>query len=119
MVSSLITVAVIAWLAQLALGGWQIRQFNRAFDKLCQQGRVGVGRSGGRFKPRVVVAIALDNEDNVADTLLMRGLTVFARPQKIAALQGKSLQDLQPDVIFPHDPLCQNALSLALKLKHG
>ncbi|ALR77827.1 transcriptional regulator GutM [[Enterobacter] lignolyticus] len=119
MVSSLITIAVIAWLAQLALGGWQIRQFNRAFDKLCQQGRVGVGRSGGRFKPRVVVAIALDNENNVADTLLMRGLTVFARPQKIAALQGKSLQDLQPDVIFPHDPLCQNALSLALKLKHG
>jgi len=119
MVSTLITVAVIAWMAQLALGGWQIRQFNRAFDKLCQQGRVGVGRSGGRFKPRVVVAIALDNEDNVADTLLMRGLTVFARPQKITALQGRSLQDLQPDVIFPHDPLCQNALSLALKLKHG
>ncbi|ADO47293.1 transcriptional regulator GutM [[Enterobacter] lignolyticus] len=119
MVSSLITIAVIAWLAQLALGGWQIRQFNRAFDKLCQQGRVGVGRSGGRFKPRVVVAIALDNENNVVDTLLMRGLTVFARPQKIAALQGKSLQDLQPDVIFPHDPLSQNALSLALKLKHG
>ncbi|EPM5597814.1 transcriptional regulator GutM, partial [Citrobacter braakii] len=27
--------------------------------------------------------------------------------------------DLQPDVIFPHDPLAQNALSLALKLKHG
>jgi hypothetical protein len=29
MVSAL--VAVIAWLSQLALGGWQIRQFNRAF----------------------------------------------------------------------------------------
>ncbi|EIH9177692.1 hypothetical protein ALG49_000111 [Escherichia coli] len=27
--------------------------------------------------------------------------------------------DLQPDVIFPHDPLSQNALSLALKLKRG
>ena len=38
MVSALITVATIAWLAQLALGGWQIRQFNRAFDRLCQQG---------------------------------------------------------------------------------
>ncbi|SUH13934.1 DNA-binding transcriptional activator GutM [Salmonella enterica subsp. enterica] len=51
MVSTLITVAVIAWCAQLALGGWQISRFNRAFDKLSQQGRVGVGRSGGRFKP--------------------------------------------------------------------
>ncbi|HBX1529480.1 TPA: transcriptional regulator GutM, partial [Klebsiella pneumoniae] len=25
----------------------------------------------------------------------------------------------QPDVIFPHDPRCQNALSLALNPKHG
>lgn len=38
MVSALITVAVIAWCAQLALGGWQISRFNRAFDTLCQQG---------------------------------------------------------------------------------
>jgi Phosphotransferase system sorbitol-specific component IIC len=46
-------------------------------------------------------------------------MTVFARPAKIQAINGTSLQELQPDVIFPHDPLCQNALSLALNLKHG
>lgn len=82
MVSALITVAVIAWCAQLALGGWQISRFNRAFDTLCQQGRVGVGRSSGRFKPRVVVVIALDDQQRIVDTLFMKGLTVFARPQK-------------------------------------
>ncbi|HBL6923289.1 TPA: transcriptional regulator GutM [Citrobacter koseri] len=119
MVSALITVAVIAWCAQLVLGGWQISRFNRAFDKLCQRGRVGVGRSGGRCKPRVVVAIALDDQQRVTDTLFMKGLTVFARPVKIPAIQGKHLDELQPDVIFPHDSLSQNALSLALKLKHG
>ncbi|CAM6281192.1 transcriptional regulator GutM [Citrobacter sedlakii] len=119
MISALITVAVIAWCVQLVLGGWQIARFNRAFDQLCLQGRVGVGRSGGRFKPRVVVAIALDKNQRVTDTLFMKGLTVFARPIKIPALQGKHLNELQPDVIFPHDPLSQNALSLALKLKHG
>ena len=107
MVSALITVAVIAWCAQLALGGWQISRFNRAFDTLCQQGRVGVGRSSGRFKPRVVVAIALDDQQRIVDTLFMKGLT------------GMHAGDLQPDVIFPHDPLSQNALSLALKLKRG
>ena len=108
MVSALITVAVIAWCAQLALGGWQISRFNR-----------GVGRSSGRFKPRVVVAIALDDQQRIVDTLFMKGLTVFARPQKIPAITGMYAGDLQPDVIFPHDPLSQNALSLALKLKRG
>lgn len=86
MVSALITVAVIAWCAQLALGGWQISRFNRAFDTLCQQGRVGVGRSSGRFKPRIVVAIALDDQQRIVDTLFMKGLTVFARPQKFPQL---------------------------------
>ncbi|MBN6043129.1 transcriptional regulator GutM [Citrobacter sp. ku-bf4] len=119
MVSALVTVAVIAWCAQLALGYWQISRFNNAFDQLCQQGRVGVGRSGGRFKPRVVVAVAVDDNQRVTDTLFMKGLTVFARPGKIAAIEGKHLNELQPDVIFPHDPLSQNALSLALSLKHG
>jgi glucitol operon activator protein len=117
MVTALITVAVIAWICQLIFGGWQIRQFNRALDALCQQGRVGVGRAGGRFKPRVVVAIALDEHNRICDSLIMRGMTVFARPAKIQAINGISLQELEPDVIFPHDSLCQNALSLALNLK--
>ncbi|WP_312828263.1 transcriptional regulator GutM, partial [Escherichia coli] len=76
-----------------------------------QKGRVGVGRSGGRFKPRVVVAVALDENNMVCDSLIMRGVTVFARPTKIQAIDGISLHELQPDVIFPHDSLCQNALS--------
>ncbi len=88
MVSALITVAALAWLCQMAFGGWQIHQFNRAFDALCQQGRVGVGRSGGRFKPRVVLAVAFDKQDWVCDSLLMRGMTVFARPVKIQAING-------------------------------
>jgi glucitol operon activator protein len=57
MVTALITVAALAWICQMAFGGWQIHRFNRAFDALCQKGRVGVGRSGGRFKPRVVVLL--------------------------------------------------------------
>lgn len=85
MVSALITVAVIAWCAQLAQAVGKFR-FNRAFDTLCQQGRVGVGRSSGRFKPRVVVAIALDDQQRIVDTLFMKGLTVFARPQKFPQL---------------------------------
>lgn len=118
MVTALIIVAAIAWLTQLAFGGWQIRRFNRAFDSLCQQGRVGVGRSAGRFQPRAIVAIAVDDNDRISDTLLMKA-SPFSPVRKIPALAGKHIAELQPDVIFPHDPRCQNALSLALNPKHG
>lgn len=119
MVNALIALAVIAWLSQLILGGWQIRNFNRAFDQLCKQGRVGIGRSSGRFKPRVVIALAFDEQQNVRDSLMMKGLTIFARPRPVSQLHGHNRQQLKPDVIFPHDQNCQNALSLALKLKQG
>lgn len=85
MVSALITVAVIAVCAT-GLRRLANSRFNRAFDTLCQQGRVGVGRSSRRFKPRVVVAIALDDQQRIVDTLFMKGLTVFARPQKFPQL---------------------------------
>ncbi len=103
----------------MAFGGWQLHQFNRAFDALCRLGAVGVGRSGGRFRPRVVLALAFDADRRVCGSLLLRGLTVFARPRPLPRLHGLHQWDLRPDVIFPHDPLCQNALSLALKLKRG
>lgn len=119
MVSTLITVAVIARCAQLALGGWQISALIGLSINLANRGGSASGAPAGVFKPRVVVAVALDEQQRVTDTLLMKGLTVFARPVKIAAMQGKHLHELQPDVIFPHDSLAQNALSLALKLKHG
>ncbi|MFM1452707.1 transcriptional regulator GutM [Yersinia enterocolitica] len=116
--SALISIVIIAWVLQILLGWWQINQFNRAFDRLCQHGKsVGVGRSGGRFKPRVVMALAFDENMRVSDSMIMRGISVFARPRTLAHLHGLHQQDLIPDVIFPTDTACQTALSLAIKPK--
>ncbi len=82
MVTALITVAAIAWLTQLAFGGWQIRRFNRAFDSLCQQGRVGVGRSSGRFKPRAIVAIAVDEKRSYLRYAVDEGSHRLRQPAK-------------------------------------
>jgi len=117
MVSALVCTAVIAWLAQLLLGGWQIRKFNRAFEQLCQQGSVGVGRSSGRFKPRTIIALAFDEHQNVSGSLVMKGITIFAEPRSLSQLHGLNRQAIKPNVIFPRDLNCQNALSLALELK--
>jgi len=115
--SALILCAMFAWVAQIALGWWQLQRFNRAFDRLCQLGAVGVGRSGGRFKPRVVLALAFDKEERVQAGFLLRGLTIFASPQPLTALNGLSRQQLMTGVIFPKDPNIQTALSLAIETK--
>lgn len=117
MTSALVTFAVIAWLLQIALGWWQLQRFNRAFESLCQLGTVGVGRSGGRFKPRVVLALAFDAQQQVCGSMLMRGLTIFAQPKQLTQLHGMHQQQLCPDVIFPEDRACQTALSLAIAPK--
>ncbi|MFI8416575.1 transcriptional regulator GutM [Serratia sp. NPDC078593] len=114
MTSALITLAVLAWLGQIACGWWQIQRFNRAFDQLCQLGPVGIGRSGGRFKPRVVLALAFDAQQRVCGSMMMRGLTVFAQPKPLKHLHGLHRRDLLPDVIFPEDRASQVALSLAI-----
>ncbi|WP_061796542.1 transcriptional regulator GutM [Serratia ficaria] len=117
MTQALILFAVLAWLLQIALGWWQLRRFNRAFDRLCRLGAVGMGRSGGRFRPRVVLALAFDADRRVCGSMLMRGLTIFARPQPLAHLHGLHQRDLRPDVIFPEDRACRSALSLAIAPK--
>ncbi|CNH57531.1 DNA-binding transcriptional activator GutM [Yersinia aldovae] len=116
--SALISIVIIAWVLQILLGWWQINRFNRAFDRLCQHSKsVGVGRSGGRFKPRVVMALAFDENMRVSDSMIMRGISVFARPRALPQLHGLHQRDLIPDVIFPTDTACQTALSLAIKPK--
>lgn len=116
-INVLITVAIIAWVLQIALGWWQINRFNREFALLCKQGNVGVGRSSGRFKPKVVVAIAFDPQKNVVDAIMMKGLTVFSRPRHITALIGLAYDDIVPERIFPQDTLSQEALREAMRLK--
>ncbi|MEC5342459.1 transcriptional regulator GutM [Brenneria populi] len=116
--SLLIACAVCAWLLQIALGWRQLRRFNQAFDALCRQGyRVGVGRAAGRFNARTIVALAFDEQDRLRDAFIMRGLTVFARPRQMKEWIGLKREQLAPSVIFPIEPACRAALSLAIEAK--
>jgi len=113
-----ISLAALAWFGQILLGGWQVYRFNHAYDALHGPGRlVGLGRSGGRFKPRVVVALAFDADGYVRNGFTLRGLSVFARPRPFTRLIGLHKGQLVPSVIFPKDPACQTALALAIKSK--
>ncbi len=114
--NTLILIAVTAWLLQIALGWWQVSRFNRAFELLCKQGNVGIGRSHGRFKAKVVIAVAFDENRRVADSIIMKGFTVFSRPQSVTELQGLHYDEIDPKAIFPTNKNAQEALSEAIRL---
>ncbi|AEC17566.1 transcriptional regulator GutM [Gallibacterium anatis] len=113
--NSLIIIAIIAWLLQIVLGWWQVSKFNKEFEKLCKQGNVGIGRTSGRFRPKVVIAIAFDQNHRVVNSIILKGLTVFARPRTITKLQGLLHSEIVPEAIFPSDKQSQQALKQAIQ----
>ena len=78
---------------------------------------LGVGRSNGRFTPKVLIILALDSEQRVRDSILMQGLTIFAAPQKLTQLHGMKFSDIDPAAVFPQRPRYQQALASALTRK--
>ena len=116
--TALLTLAIAAWLAQIVLGYWQISRFNRAYTALARDSTyLGVGRSNGRFTPKVLIILALDSEQRVRDSILMQGLTIFAAPQKLTQLHGMKFSDIDPAAVFPQRPRHQQALASALTRK--
>ena len=116
--TALLTLAIVAWLAHIALGYWQISRFNRAYTALARDSTwLGVGRSSGRFTPKILIILALDDEQRERDSLLMQGLTIFAAPQKLAQLHGIKYSDIDPAAVFPQQPRHRQALASALTRK--
>lgn len=116
--TALLTTAAVAWTAQIILGYWQISRFNNAYAELARHSTyLGVGRSNGRFTPKILIILALDGDKRVSDSILMQGLTIFAAPQKLTQLHGMDYRDIDPAAIFPDKPRHQQALASALQHK--
>lgn len=116
-VTILVGFAATAWLSQIGLGWLQIRTFNNALSSLRGSGEVRIGRSSGRFSPRVIVALTFDDNGVINDNFVMKGMTVFARPARYASLQGLNIGDLNPENLFPKNKSIQQALTLAITSK--
>ncbi|MDG6881833.1 DNA-binding transcriptional activator GutM [Phocoenobacter uteri] len=113
----LIFIAISAWILQIGLGWWQVSRFNNAFQALCKKGNVGVGKSKGRFKPKVIIAVAFDSNLYVTDAILMKGFSVFSQPQSMENLIGLHYDNIDPITLFSKQIAYQEALTEAIKLK--
>ncbi|MER0047235.1 transcriptional regulator GutM [Pectobacterium odoriferum] len=116
-VNTLIAIAAMAWAGQIALGWLQINQFNHALASLSDKGIVRIGRSEGRFKPRVVLALSVSSDGRITDNFIMKGVTVFSRPYTEKSLCNRLLSEIRPDVIFPANKALRQALTLAMENK--
>lgn len=109
--------AIIAWASQIFLGFFQMRSFYRAFQKLCQQGKVGIGRNSGRYRSKTLIAVALNEQGEIVDSLYMSGFSVFSRPRQLMVLHGKNYQTINPQEIFPDNKHACQALQQALNMQ--
>ncbi len=90
-------VAVVAgWVVQLYVTYQQSMAFNAQVRKLRTRGTVSVGAGGRRYRGgRAFVAIAVDDEGIVRDTLCLSGFTTFARGRGVPELLGLRLNVLR------------------------
>lgn len=112
--TALIVLAALMWLLQIIFGWLQISAFNRAFMQISQKGKIITGRNSGRFSPKSVIVLVLDEQQKVVDSLQMKGLSIFARPQPLSSVIGLNIVQIQPEKIFPKDKKSQFALKIAL-----
>ncbi|MFK8256880.1 transcriptional regulator GutM [Erwinia sp. AnSW2-5] len=112
-----ICVAGFAWLGQIILGGLQMKRFNEVLAQLPAQGRIGIGRSAGRFKPRAVLVISVDSRNIITGNFVMKGITVFSQPVSDDRLCGLNIDNLVPAHIYPDNKALRTALELAITNK--
>jgi glucitol operon activator protein len=91
----LVGLLAVMWALQMYLAYRQAKAFMSEVRGLRKLGSTAIGVSSqSRFKRRVYVALAVDRDERVIEAVKISGLTVWARPRKVADLRGRSLDEL-------------------------
>jgi glucitol operon activator protein len=92
------TLALLAWLAQLALSYRQAQMFSKRISQLRKIGLCATGLSGGMYRRRTYVVLVVHPlTHRVIKAELLQGLTVFAGLKPIEQLERYSVDDLLTD----------------------
>ena len=102
---ALIICAGFAWALQIATGYLQMRAFNHMLQEMSLKGVVKIGKTSSRWKPRTLVVLAHDANGLIVDAMYMKGITIFARPKKLAPvirayipLTEQKMNELEPSI---------------------
>lgn len=90
MVTIFVFIAV-AFLLQTILGFKQLKNFSKTYHELNQRGKVLVGKNPKKFRAGTLLLLEIDDDANIYQARIMKGVTIFARFKEFPPLENKSL----------------------------
>ncbi|BBM18867.1 transcriptional regulator [Enterococcus avium] len=86
-----------SFLLQTYLTTFQLKDFQKNYKQLMQNGRVVIGKNRGRFRAGTIVMFALNDSNEVTQAVQMQGLTFKSRFKDFSALNGIDFTEVSED----------------------
>lgn len=103
-----------AWVLQTILGAGQLKDFNKNYSAMREEGKVSIGRSKGVVRTGVVLLMGIDNRHRIKRAKKMQGLTIFAKFKDYSVLEGQDLLSVDPEIYEKMDRFTQKAFDDAV-----
>lgn len=91
---------VMAFLLQGFLGFLQIKNFSANFGELRKKGKVLIGKNPKKLRSGSLILMAIDNEGNIKEARIMKGVTVFAKFNQLSKLHSMNIAEVASDYKF-------------------
>ncbi|OAT73110.1 transcriptional regulator [Parageobacillus thermoglucosidasius] len=103
-----------AFIIQLALGYFQIRNFTKTYIELRRKGKVAIGRRPGKFRAGTIVLFAVNNKGDILDAKKMQGVTVFAKFKRLKGFENKNILSINDNDLNNFNKLVRIAVKDAI-----
>lgn len=107
---------MVSWILQTVLGTTQVKNFNKHYSELRNNGRVSIGRSKGTFRTGVVLLMSIDKRRRIQIARKMQGLTIFAKFKDFDLLVGQDLLHIDTEVYNKMDRYTKKAFDEAIEV---
>lgn len=109
-IATFIVLGAIMWILSSLFGFFQIKDFNKNYIELRNNGKVAIGRKKGYFTAGTIVMILIDDEGIVISSRKVQGVTVMARVKTFKGLEGLALSTMTKEDIKKYNKYMRMAI---------
>lgn len=106
----LIIMLAVGFGVQYLLGILQIKNFNKNYMELRNNGRVAIGRKPSIFKSGTLVLLQLNGKNEIEEARYMQGVTVFAKFKNLKGLEGHKITKIKDKDLSNYNKLLVKAI---------